>query len=112
MGFLRAFFSFKGRLNGAEYAIVFVGYLLLLAVFFLTQSSVHAYGTVGDLLEFALIILILWIFFASMAKRFHDIDKTGWNCLLILIPVVGGLVLMFYRGSATDNDFGPAQKFF
>jgi uncharacterized membrane protein YhaH (DUF805 family) len=93
----------------------FVGYLLLLAVFFLTQPSAHAYGTVGDLLEFALIILILWIFFASMVKRFHDIDKTGWSCLLILIPVVGGLtplVLMFYRGRATDNDFGPAQKFF
>jgi uncharacterized membrane protein YhaH (DUF805 family) len=115
MGFIQAFLSFKGRLNRAEYAMVFVGYLVLLTVFFLTEPYAHANGTVGDLLEFSLIILMIWILLASMAKRFHDIDKTAWSCLWILFPVVGGLtplVLLFYRGSETDNDFGPVQKFF
>jgi uncharacterized membrane protein YhaH (DUF805 family) len=36
--------SFKGRLNRAEYAIVFVGYLLLLTMFFLTESSTRSNG--------------------------------------------------------------------
>jgi uncharacterized membrane protein YhaH (DUF805 family) len=115
MGFLRAFFGFKGRLNRAEYAIVFAGYLLLLTVFFLTENSRHSIGYAGDLFGFALIISSLWILFASMAKRFHDIDKTAWACLLIFIPVVGPLtpfVLLFYRGSETNNDYGEPQKFF
>ena len=41
---VRAFLSFKCRLNRAEYAIVFVGYLLLPTMFFLTESSTHANG--------------------------------------------------------------------
>jgi hypothetical protein len=47
--------------------------------------------------------------FAAMAKRFHDINKSGLSSLLIFLPVAGlftPLALLFYRGDAMDNKFG------
>jgi uncharacterized membrane protein YhaH (DUF805 family) len=43
-------------------------------------------------------------------RRLHDLDRTGWWYLLILIPVLGALVLLFFfvqRGTVGGNRFGP-----
>ena len=44
-------------------------------------------------------------------RRLHDIGKSGWFQLLALIPIVGGLVLLFFAaqpGEPQDNAYGPA----
>jgi uncharacterized membrane protein YhaH (DUF805 family) len=43
-------------------------------------------------------------------KRLHDLNKSGWNYLLFLIPLVGlllGLILLFKRGTKGSNQYGP-----
>jgi uncharacterized membrane protein YhaH (DUF805 family) len=70
----------------------------------------HNAGDPGALVSLAMIALMLWMLVAAMSKRFHDINKSGWATLLILVPVVGlltPLVLLFYPGDTTDNQFGP-----
>jgi len=44
-------------------------------------------------------------------RRLHDTDKTGWLMLLILIPLIGGiivLVLCAMEGTHGENQYGPA----
>lgn len=43
-------------------------------------------------------------------RRLHDIDRSGWWTLIVLVPLVGWIVLLvFYckRGTEGANRFGP-----
>jgi uncharacterized membrane protein YhaH (DUF805 family) len=49
--------------------------------------------------------------FASMAKRFHNIGKSGWMALMVFLPIVGQITpfaLLVCPGSDQDNEFGKA----
>lgn len=65
----------------------------------------------GDVLSgiFGLAVLLPGI--AVAVRRLHDLDRTGWWNLLVLIPLIGALVLIFFffihRGTAGPNRFGP-----
>lgn len=42
-------------------------------------------------------------------RRLHDLDRSGWWLLLVLIPLLGSLLLLIYfcfRGTAGPNRFG------
>jgi uncharacterized membrane protein YhaH (DUF805 family) len=116
MNYLRGFFGFHGRINRLQYAIVMlIGWLGSLAIFALTWPSLRATGDPGAFGVIAVLIVMIWILFAASAKRFHDIDKSGWFSLLICVPVVGfvtPLVLLFYPGDAADNRFGRPPLWF
>lgn len=68
-------------------------------------------GGVSDILGgiFALAILLPAIGVA--VRRLHDLDRSGWWYLLVLVPLIGPLVLIFaffiHRGTVGDNRFGP-----
>lgn len=44
------------------------------------------------------------------ARRLHDIGRSGWWQLLLLVPVIGVIVLIVWWASKGegDNRFGPA----
>lgn len=47
------------------------------------------------------------------ARRLHDIGKSGWWQLLILLPVVGFIILLFFwvrDGQAGQNAHGNNPK--
>jgi ACS family hexuronate transporter-like MFS transporter len=53
-----------------------------------------------------------WILLALQAKRWHDLNQTGWWVLINVIPVIGPLISLGILGlrssSANLNKFGPA----
>lgn len=67
----------------------------------------------------AIVIMILMIVAYVMAvvtgvfimiKRFHDLNRSGWLSLLMLIPLVNlivGLLLLFAPGKSEVNNYGP-----
>ncbi|SDJ02299.1 DUF805 domain-containing protein [Lutimaribacter saemankumensis] len=57
---------------------------------------------------FSLAVLLPTI--AVGVRRLHDLDRTGWWYLLVLIPLIGGLILLFFfiqKGTSGTNRFGP-----
>jgi uncharacterized membrane protein YhaH (DUF805 family) len=45
-----------------------------------------------------------------MIKRFHDLNRSGWLSLLMLIPLINlivGLLLLFAPGKPEVNNYGP-----
>lgn len=45
-----------------------------------------------------------------MVRRLHDVGRSGWWFWIVLIPVVGFFILIYWmirRGDVGDNDYGP-----
>ena len=80
--------------------------------FFAFQLAVYVVtGLVHGLIEVVAMLALLLPALAVAARRLHDLGKSGWFLLLGLIPVVGGLVLLFLAaqpGEANDNAYGAA----
>jgi uncharacterized membrane protein YhaH (DUF805 family) len=95
------YLNFSGRAKRPEFwwfaLFVFVASILL--------------GALSDLLVglFGLAVLLPGI--AVAVRRLHDVDRSGWWYLLVLIPVLGSLILIFaffiHRGTRGENRFGP-----
>ena len=63
----------------------------------------------GQLFAIATILPTLGI----TARRLHDLGKSGWLQLLALIPVIGGLIVLFFcipAGSNEENQYGVASE--
>jgi len=97
------FLTWEGRINRQPFwigaIIIFVANLVIQAVF--------GYGLIAGLLGLGL--LYCWI--CVCIKRCHDRGKTGWWCLLLLIPVVNVIWVVvdlgILEGVRGSNEFGP-----
>jgi uncharacterized membrane protein YhaH (DUF805 family) len=74
----------------------------------LGEITAYSYGTglLASLTSLALIVPSL----AAAARRLHDIGKSGWWQLLMLVPLIGFVVLLVWycrRGEERDNAYGP-----
>lgn len=58
-----------------------------------------------------MMLLGIWWSLAVAVKRCHDRGKSGWWCLLMLIPIVGGIWwlvdLGILEGEEGENRWGP-----
>jgi uncharacterized membrane protein YhaH (DUF805 family) len=46
-------------------------------------------------------------------RRLHDTDRSGWWCLVTLVPFVGSFILLFFlcvEGTQGINRFGSNPK--
>ena len=50
---------------------------------------------------------------AVSVRRLHDVGKSGWFFLIILIPLIGGIwlfILSCTEGNKSENKWGPDSK--
>jgi uncharacterized membrane protein YhaH (DUF805 family) len=109
----RKYASFSGRARRAEYwwftlfvALVIAG-LTIVDTMIIGMESIETYGIgpLGALFSLALLLPSL----ALTVRRLHDRDKSGWWILWALLPLIGGLILLYQyvqRGTIGDNRFG------
>jgi uncharacterized membrane protein YhaH (DUF805 family) len=110
------FFSFEGRISRLAF---WLGILVISIIFVLSNSSfVILWGRrqLPDGVRYAVLAAILfWPFAALLVKRFHDLDKSGWRALLILIPLVQLWFIIevcFVGSEEHHNRFGPRRPLF
>jgi uncharacterized membrane protein YhaH (DUF805 family) len=63
-------------------------------------------GIISSLVGLALLLPSI----AVLVRRLHDTDRSGWWYWIILIPILGWLVLLYFlvsRGTPGDNRYGP-----
>jgi uncharacterized membrane protein YhaH (DUF805 family) len=78
--------DFSGRASRSEYWWFVLAELVVLVV----ASLIHRYVYVIAALGFLAPAL------AVGARRLHDIDKSGWLQLLMIIPIVNLVLIYFY----------------
>jgi uncharacterized membrane protein YhaH (DUF805 family) len=105
------FFSPSSRINRLRYwahSMLFTfGMLILLAVFGLIAAKVSA--TLGAVLFVVAYIVMIAFSFILAIQRLHDLNKTGWLSLLMLIPIANLYVLVlviFFKGTEGRNNYG------
>jgi uncharacterized membrane protein YhaH (DUF805 family) len=118
------YINFKGRARRKEYWMFTLVYVIILMG---CTAIDNMLGTVfmmdaGDLGEismgygWAYTICGLVHFLPALSlvvRRLHDVGKSGWFYLIILIPIIGViwlLVLYCTEGQKQDNKWGPDPK--
>jgi len=106
---LKKYAVFDGRASRKEF------WMFYLFNFFFALTALIIDGLLGtgiaiyNLYTVALIIPTL----AISVRRLHDIDKSGFYLLLILIPIIGTICLLLLfciDGTPGDNRYGPNPK--
>ena len=112
---LKQYADFRGRARRKEYwmftlfnvifSIVFSSLDVMLG---LTSSQIGL-GVLSGL--YSLFVLIPGL--AVCVRRLHDIGKSGWNYLFILIPIFGSVLLFVWfvkEGERGSNSWGEDPK--
>jgi uncharacterized membrane protein YhaH (DUF805 family) len=109
---LRRYAEFSGRSRRKEYWMFTLGVVIAVVVLSIVEGilglaqTVGPYGPLSALLLVALIIPSI----AVGIRRLHDTNRSGWWLLISLIPLVGGLILLYFYvlpGTTGPNDYGP-----
>lgn len=109
---LSNYVTFSGRARRSEYwwwvlAMILGSMVAALLDGLLGFGSAMAQsGPFSALFSLAVLLPTL----AVGARRLHDIDRTGWWLLLVLVPLIGTLVLLWFLvqpGTPGRNRFGP-----
>ena len=111
--------SFSGRARRKEFwmfvlvqAIIMIGLMILdsvLGLDFELQGISLGYGylySIGIIVHFIPSL-------AVVVRRLHDVGKSGWFYLLVLIPFIGWVwlfILYCIEGQKEDNKWGPDPK--
>jgi uncharacterized membrane protein YhaH (DUF805 family) len=87
------------------------GFWLFFLFFWIFGISIAVVeGLIGSNI-FRLIYVLLMIvpFLSITTRRLHDIGRTGWWCLLYLIPTIGTIILLVFfllPGQQQQNEYG------
>ncbi len=105
-------FSAKGRIGRVRYLAWSISYWIV-AMVILGILVALAGAVVGKSLAmtlyFAGIVIVLAVGSLFAIQRLHDLDKSGWLYLIMLIPMIGGLFALyvtFAPGSKEANRYG------
>ncbi len=113
-------FSAQGRLGRARFFVsnVVLGFLMMILQAVLQGGAMMTVGAGGDpaavmggsmLIIFPLAIVSLVLSVMWGVQRLHDLDKSGWLYLLMLVPLVNVifyLYLLFAPGTDGPNRYG------
>lgn len=129
--FTKHYADFSGRARRSEYwgTVLFNGLIqaglsiILSIVATILFSSIEINGEVTFSPLFFLlpdipiyIYGLVWLLpgLAVAVRRLHDIGKSGWNLLWILLPIVGAIMLIYWccqDSQVGENKWGANPKF-
>jgi uncharacterized membrane protein YhaH (DUF805 family) len=72
-------------------------------------------SVLGDLIDLLSSVFLLFVLIPSVSigvRRLHDVNNSGWWYLLILVPLIGPLVLIYWAikpGDAHSNVYGEPE---
>mgnify|MGYP006108631735 FL=1 len=111
--------NFSGRARRKEYWMYTLMLIPIMIVLILLDNILGlTFEMLGQDLGYGWLYLIgalvhLIPGFALSIRRLHDIGKSGWFFLIILIPLIGGIwlfVLWCTEGNKSENKWGPDSK--
>lgn len=106
--FISRYTDFKGRSARSEFWWVVLALFIINILIGIVTALIGE--TLGGILSLVFTLGIIIPYIALAVRRFHDLDKSGWWFLTLLIPLVNFIVvLVFFTRKGTDgpNQYGP-----
>lgn len=103
--------TFKGRASRKEYWYFclfnfFISAILFSMAFAINNESLSLF-LLGVVCLYSIVIILPGL--SVTIRRLHDIGKSGWFYWIVLIPCLGGLILLYFmckKGDTTENIYG------
>ena len=111
--FEEKYLTFEGRLNRKPYILrqlCLLGSVIVIA--FLTAFILALMGSAEDDIQIIIQIVIIpamYSFPLLTIRRLHDLDKSGWLYLIMLVPIINLIFLvylLFVKGTVGSNRYG------
>jgi uncharacterized membrane protein YhaH (DUF805 family) len=113
---LKKYAQFSGRSRRKEYWSFFLLMLAAYVVAGMVDGIVGMGGLIGGVYGPLTLLTALFFIIPSFSvgiRRLHDTERSGWWLLLGLIPLIGGLVLIYFfilEGTRGPNQYGADPK--
>lgn len=112
---LKQYADFSGRARRKEYWMFALFNIIFIIIAMILDNIL---GTTAGELPYGVFyfLYVLAIFIPGLAvsvRRLHDVGKSGWMYLIVLIPLIGAiwlLVLMVTDSISGENQYGPNPK--
>lgn len=103
--------DFSGRAARSEMWWFFLACFIIGVILTVIEISIFSgwmaeWGLLSSIFSLATLLPSV----AVTVRRLHDIDRTGWWALLILVPIIGWLILLYFnvlKGTDGHNQYGP-----
>ena len=106
---LKKYAEFSGRARRTEYWMFTLVNVVIAMVLGVIEGILGGPGILGAIYGLAMLLPSL----AVTIRRLHDTGRSGWLCLIALIPVVGAIVLLVFLvldSQPGPNEYGPNPK--
>ncbi|MDG6779010.1 DUF805 domain-containing protein [Thiomicrorhabdus sp. zzn3] len=113
---IKQYADFSGRATRKQYWLFLLFYLIFYFVLTVIDMSFNVYDEVYGI-GLLTTIYSLGLFIPSLAvlaRRLHDIGRTGWWMLIGLIPLIGPIVLIIFAvldSQPGENQYGMSSKY-
>src|SRR5258706_399924 len=104
----------RGRIGKGKYCLLgFASLFTFAIVWYLVNSTTQGKGQFAESIASVIALLMLagwgWFNLAITAKRFHDLNLSGWLAPVICIPVVF-VILCILSGTKGPNKYGSGNE--
>jgi uncharacterized membrane protein YhaH (DUF805 family) len=116
--FIKNYANFQGRARRAEFWYFHLAnFILFIIIIVLSNYGEEFLGDeVASMFEFFFGLIYLALVapgLAVLARRFHDLNKSGWSFFYYLIPIAGPIIILvwlFTDGDRFTNNYGLDSK--
>jgi len=108
---LSNYVNFEGRARRKEFWMFVLANVVVSIVLSMLGGIISSW--ISNILSMIYSFAILLPSIAVGVRRLHDLGKSGWLYLLILIPIVGAIILIYWSaqpGQTGENEYGLDPK--
>ena len=109
--------NFNDPPRRSEYWL-FVLFNIIVEIILSAIGAILVYDLKNQIISFSLLSLYSLIIFipglALTIRRLHDAGKSGWYILVALIPIVGGIIVLYFLvqdSQQEQNEYGISPKY-
>lgn len=104
---IRQYALFTGRATRTEYWMYVLFYMIFYIVLGVIDAMLNSY-ILTSIYSLALFVPSISV----AARRLHDMGRSGWWQLIVLVPLIGLIVLIVFlaQDSQDDNEYGVNPK--
>jgi len=107
-------YSSRSRRSEYWYMVLFNFIIETILSILFNASKNSSFGTIVAIVIIIYSFIMLLIVLPLSIRRLHDIGKSGWFFLIILIPLIGAFILLFFfcqDSQPESNEYGPSPKY-
>ena len=109
LGVLKKYAVFDGRARRKEYWMFFLFNMVAAIILAIIDAVLWTVPILYGLYFLAILCPAIGV----TIRRLHDTGKSGWWVFIGLVPIIGGLWLLYLMvidGNPGDNQYGPSPK--